>query len=131
MSPVSIYVAVYSTELTANLPAKIVPAVEQAGLPASSITSLFAAITNGTAAALEAVPGINPSIMAALTSSTHAAYQSTFTVVYMVSLAFGGVAIIAAFFVKDVGELLTGFVNKTIHNPREKGAVRESAVETV
>jgi len=53
----------FAHKLTHYLPADLVPAVTKAGLPASSVPALFAAMTNGTTAALEAVPRITPNIL--------------------------------------------------------------------
>jgi len=114
---VSIYVCIYSNRLTTFLPQEIVPAVENAGLPATSIPKLFAAMTNGTAAALEAVPGMNDNILTAFSIATKDAYSHAFKIVYLSSLAFAGIAIVAAFFVVDVDKYLTNYVNKTIHRP--------------
>lgn len=116
-SAVSIYVCIYVNRLTAFLPQEIVPAVEAAGLPASSLPQFFAAMTNGTAAAFETVPGINASILAAFGLATKHAYSHAFKIVYLSSLSFAGIAIVAALFVVDVDKYMTNFVNKTIHTP--------------
>jgi hypothetical protein len=100
------------------LPQEIVPAVEAAGLPASSVPQLFAAMANGTTAAFESVPGITPSILAAFELATKHAYSHAFKIVYLSSLAFAGIAIVAALFVIDVDKYMTNFVNKTIHKPQ-------------
>ncbi len=93
------------------------PAVENAGLPASSILDLFQAMANGTAAALEAVPGMNDNILGAYALATKVAYTHAFRIVYLSTLGFFALGMIASFFVVDITELLTGFVNKTIHKP--------------
>lgn len=118
IASVSIYVCIFTNKLTTNLPAEIVPAVTSAGLPTTSGPDLFAAITNGTAAALQAVPGMNADILGALDSATKVAYSNAFKIVYLSSLAFAGLAIIAAFFVVDVDHYMTNYVNKTIHKPK-------------
>jgi len=100
--------------VTVELPARVVPAVSAAGLPATSITALFAAITNGTAAAFAAVPGFSADIGAVTTEAVQDAYSSSFMVVYLSSLAFGGLSIIAAFFATDLAKYLTNFVNKSV-----------------
>lgn len=115
---ISIYVCIYSNKLTAYLPAEITPAVEAAGLPESSVPALFAAMTNGTAAAFETVPGITPTIMAAFAEATKAAFTHAFKVVYLSSLAFAGIAIVASLFVTDVDKYMTDYVNKVIHKPK-------------
>lgn len=113
--PVSIYLSVYTERLNAFLPRNIVPAVENAGLPASSIPALFSAMTNGTASALQGVPGMNDNILAALDIATKSAYVSAFRIVYLCSISFGGLSIIVAFFTQGVDKYMTSFVNKTIH----------------
>ena len=115
---ISIYVCIYSNKLTTYLPRDIVPAVESAGLPASSVPALFAAMTNGTTAAFDAVPGINPKILGAFAEATKHAYTHAFKVVYLSSLAFAGIAIVASQFVTDIDKYMTNFVNKTIHKPK-------------
>ncbi|KAL5319252.1 hypothetical protein ACEPPN_012302 [Leptodophora sp. 'Broadleaf-Isolate-01'] len=121
---VSIYVAIFSNKITANLPKEIVPAVVGAGLPVGSVPLLFEAVSNGTATALNAVPGINPGIIAALGIATKTAYSSSFKIVYLSSLGFGGFAVAASFFAKNVDQFMTDFVNKTVvnksHHAKEK-----------
>jgi uncharacterized membrane protein len=78
------------------------------------VPALFAAITNGTTAAFDSVPGISTTILTAMTSAIQDANASSFKVVYLSSLSFGGVSIIAALFATNVDKYLTDFVNKTI-----------------
>jgi hypothetical protein len=115
----AVYVAIYSARLTVDLPAVVVPAVEAAGLPATSVPAFFAAMTNGTAAAFNSVPGISGSIMAAFATAVQDGYSSGFKVVYLSSLAFGGVSIISAFFATDVDKYLTDFVNKSVNAQKD------------
>lgn len=124
---ISIYVCIYSAKLTEFLPQEIVPAVEKAGLAASSIPDLFAAMTNGTTAALEAVPGINSNIIAAYAEAIKDAYTHAFKIVYLSSLAFAGIAIVASLFITDIDKYMTNFVNKTLHKP----AVGHETTQTV
>lgn len=112
---VSIYLAIYNDRIRTYLPIEITSAVEEAGLPASSIPALFQAIANGTIAALDSVPGMNENILRAYVTAGKVAQGHAFRVVYLSTLGFFAVGMIASFFVRDVGELLTGFVNKTIH----------------
>lgn len=46
--------------------------------------------------AIESVPGLTPTILAAATTASKAAYQKSFETVYFASIAFGIVAIITA-----------------------------------
>lgn len=114
---VSIYVCILDNRLAAYVPTDVTAAVEKAGLPASSLPDLFAAITNGTVAALEAVPHMDTKILDAFGLATKAAYASAFKVVYLSSLAFAAIALAAALFVEDVDKYLTNYVARAIHKP--------------
>ncbi|KIW12779.1 hypothetical protein PV08_07966 [Exophiala spinifera] len=114
---VSIFLAIYSNRLGVFLPQEITPAVEAAGLPASSIPDLFLALANGTSAAMEAVPGVDIAVLNALQFATRQAYTHAFKIVYLASLGFTGIGLCSAFFLKDVNDYLTNYVNKTLHKP--------------
>lgn len=114
----SIYVAIYSNKLSTFLPKDIASYTTNAGLPQSSLPDLFNATTVGTPEALNNVPGMNSTILEAYSEGTMTAYKSSFRVVYLASLAFGGVSIISALFVRDISQYLTNFVNKRIHEPQ-------------
>lgn len=67
-----------------------------AGLPITSIPSFIEALAAQNTAALATVPGVTPSVIEAATIATKYAYQRSFEVVYLVSLAFGLLCIIAS-----------------------------------
>jgi hypothetical protein len=106
--------------LAAFLPQEIIPAVENAGLPSSSVPDLLTALGNGTTAALQTVPGVNQRVLDALSLANKSAYSRAFKIVYLATLAFTGVGMIAAFFIVDIDDLLTGYVNKTVHRPKSE-----------
>lgn len=64
------------------------------------------------------VPGMSNGVLDALTLATKHAQADAFKVVYLVTLAFTGIGLVAAFFITDVSAYLTNYVNKTIHKPR-------------
>ncbi|KIH87497.1 siderophore iron transporter [Sporothrix brasiliensis 5110] len=111
---VSIYVSILSNRFAVNFPKDVSEAALNAGLPESSLAATFAALTNGTAAALDAVPGMTPAIEAAVAQGTKTAWASTFTTVYYSSLAFTGVAVIAACFSSDIDKYMTSYVSRRI-----------------
>ncbi|CAK7200619.1 hypothetical protein SEUCBS139899_003317 [Sporothrix eucalyptigena] len=116
----SIYVSVYSARLPVFLDRDITSFATAAGLPTSSVSDLLAAVSNGTTAALEAVPGMTSTILGAVSEGTLAGYHDTFKVVFLATLAFGGLAIISAFFIQEIGHLLNNFVNKTLTNTSKR-----------
>lgn len=111
---VSIYVAVLTRRLTVNLPKDVTSAAIHAGLPSTSVGAALEAIANGTTAAMELVPGINSTIEVAIADSVKTAYSASFKVVYLVTIAFGGIALIAALFTSDIDSLLTNYVSRRI-----------------
>ncbi|KAI1618842.1 siderophore iron transporter [Exophiala viscosa] len=122
---VSIYVAILDHRLVVNLPADVSSAAVGAGLPKAEVGSVLAAIANGTAAALEAVPGMTPRIEAAIADGVKTAYSSSFKTVYLASLAFGGLAVVAALFSEDIDHLMTGYVNRRIRGTVATAGITE------
>ena len=113
-SAVSIYVAILEQRLAANLPSKVTSAALHAGLPESSVPLVFEAITNGTVAAMDAVPGITPAIEGAVANAVKSAYSASFGTVYLVSIAFGAAAVIASLFTSNIDQFMTNYVSRRI-----------------
>lgn len=111
----SIYVAILDRRLAATIPHDVMEAAVSAGLPSSSVPDVLKAITNGTAAAMSSVSGINPTIEGAVTNGLKTAYASSFSTVYLASIGFGGIAIIASLFTKDIDKHLTNYVSRRIN----------------
>lgn len=124
----SIYVSILTNRLTTTLPANVAPAALSAGLPSADLPALFAAIAAGTATAMEAVPGITPTVIAAVGDAVKVAYSQAFKTVYLTSIAFGGLSIIAALFITSVDHLMTDFVARKIRGVETKpiGSVRRA-----
>ncbi|CAK7202067.1 hypothetical protein SEUCBS139899_004787 [Sporothrix eucalyptigena] len=127
----SIYVSVYSARLPVFIDRDVTAAATNAGLPASSLPDVFTALNNGTTAALDAVPGMNSTIAQAVTDGNLLGYHQAFKLVFLSTIAFGGIAIIASFFVQDVSMYLNNFVNKTIHRPGNEGQAQRGGEKVV
>ena len=67
-----------------------------AGLPEKSVPLLLEDIATGNQAGMLKIPGINNKIIQAATIGASKAYTNSYQIIYLVSLAFGGCAIIAA-----------------------------------
>lgn len=60
---------------------------------------------------------MNDEILGAFDIATKIAYGRAFRIVYLSTLGFFACGMAASFFVRDITELLTWFVNKTTHQP--------------
>jgi hypothetical protein len=113
----AIYTVILSNKLAKYIPATVIPAVTQAGLPASSVPQFLGAL--GGTGNLTTVPGINPTIttigMAAYKIATVKAYQ----MVFFSTIAFGGVGIILALCSPNVDNQMTNKVATTLHGKGE------------
>jgi hypothetical protein len=98
----------------------VAPAALSAGLPSANLPALFAAIAAGTPTALEAVPGIDPAIIEAVGAAVKVAYSQAFKTVYLTSIAFGGISIIAALFITSIDEFMTDYVARKIRGVESK-----------
>lgn len=90
---VSMYVSVFTTELTTYLPKYVVPAAVGAGLPESSVPALLGGVSTGV---FDAVPGISPAILAAIGHPIKHAYAMSFRTVFLCTLPFGAIILVAA-----------------------------------
>ncbi|KAL1889494.1 hypothetical protein Sste5346_008872 [Sporothrix stenoceras] len=111
---VSIFIAVLQSRVATNMPKDIGAAAVAAGLPSSSVEAAIAAVANGTAAALDAVPGMTSVIEAAIGDGVKTAYASSFKIVYLVALAFSAIAVIASFFTADIDKQMNNYVSRRI-----------------
>ena len=127
----SIFVSIYGNRLADEIPQNVPRAVVAAGLPASSVPVLMKALANGTAAAIQAVPGMTPTVLGVFTTAVKDSYSASFRTVYLSSLAFSGIALIAAFFTTDVDAYMTSFLNKRVDGTQrvesEKGVEMRGA----
>lgn len=67
----------------------------------------LAALATGNEATIEAVTGVSEAIITAATEATRKMYAQSFKVVWLATLAFGILSIIAACFAHDIDHLLS------------------------
>lgn len=126
----SMYSSILTTETSKYLPEYVTPAATNAGLPASSLTALFAGITAGD---FSTVPGINAQITTAVAAAVKHAYSVAFRTVFLCTLPFGALLLIAALISPNVEEYLTDEVARKLHGSGEKSepAVQKEVVDEV
>jgi hypothetical protein len=116
----TIYTVILSNRLASTIPATVWPAILNAGLPANSTADFIAAFALGTPDAFEKVPGVTPDILAVGTRAYQLASASAYRTVFLSTIAFTGVAIIATLFLPNVDHLLTGDVATTLHDRKNE-----------
>jgi hypothetical protein len=79
-------------------------AVSEFNIPSANMAKLTAAARLNTAAAWATVPDLTPEIRAAASLANKEAYLEGAHLSYLVALAFGCVACIAAFFIRDIDD---------------------------
>lgn len=90
--------AILDNKIPTELKKYVVPAALNAGLPKSSLTDLFDALALGTPAALAKVPGITPSIEAAVGAAVANGYAAAYAYVYYAAIAVGLVGLIGTLY---------------------------------
>lgn len=126
----SMYSSILSTESAKYIPQKVMPAALGAGLPESSLPTLLQGIALGD---FTSVTGISPEIIAATGAAVQEAYALAFRTVYLCTIPFGVMLIIAALLSPNVEQYLTDEVARKMHGKSEKAehAVTKEVVDEV
>ena len=103
----SIYVAILTNRLTTNL-GEVPEIAISAGLPASSVATLMEDIAGSLP--ISTVPGMTDQISAIVVNAVKTAYSQSFQTVFLASITFGGMAVVAAFFTVPVDDELNNTV---------------------
>ena len=119
----AVYSVVLTNRVTATIPAEVPPKVIAAGLPASSVAAYMEAIAaGGSPKLLAAVKGLTPQILAVGARAYQVAYTDAYRTIFLVSLAFGGLAMICACFTPMI-DLKNEAIAATLHKRGEEGDV--------
>lgn len=121
MNKATIYIAILNTRISNTLPKSVTTAALATGLPESSLPDLLSSISAGQAALEENVPGMTPPILEAVTSAMKTAYSQSFRTVFLASIAFGGLAVVAALLAVDVDARLDGRVARRLRGVQSSG----------
>lgn len=112
----SIALAIYSTvqnnKLSQFVEDMVVPAAEDAGIGAASIPALLDGFTTGSFAN---VPGLTPRILKIVTIVYQTAFSKAVQIVYLISIAFGVLAIGGALVSPDPDQMFTTQVARRMH----------------
>jgi hypothetical protein len=117
-----VFVAVYSNRLKSEIAKNVVPAVVQAGLPTKQVVTF---LTGLTADNVSGVPGITNKIILAGAEAYKIASAKSYSMVYLVTLVFSGLALCFCGFVPNIDNLMTNEVSAVIYKAGEVKKVSE------
>jgi hypothetical protein len=106
----AIYFNVLQNKLTKVIPATVGVAVLKAGLPVASISTFLEAVAAQNTTALAEVKGITPPILLVAQQAIRESYTEGFKLIYLVSIAFGGAAVIASLFLGNINKFMVNRV---------------------
>lgn len=113
----TIYTVILTNQLGDEIASQVPKALVKAGLPSSSVADFLADLTSG--AGFDGVDGVTDSIIAAGVRAYKDANAAAYRTVFLASIAFSGVAVIASLLLPNVDSLLTGKVASTLHKGRK------------
>ncbi|EXJ66149.1 uncharacterized protein A1O5_10765 [Cladophialophora psammophila CBS 110553] len=123
--------AIYGTTLTNRLattiPANILPAMADAGLPSSSIPALLSGLSGATALNETTVAGLNPHILSIAQTAYRVANAQAYRTVFLVSLAFTGPGMILVWFTSQNDRAKEDLIAGHIHKRGEERALETQA----
>lgn len=108
----AIYVTILNNKVATNVPKYVGPAAVEAGLPKSSLPSLYKGLSSGN---LTAVPDLTPKIQSAAGYAYKVAYGKSFQVVYLASLAFGVLSIATSILTPNLEKQFNTDVARKLH----------------
>ncbi|KAK5717217.1 hypothetical protein LTR15_009106 [Elasticomyces elasticus] len=111
----SIFATILTSRVSQDTRNHVVPALLEAGLPSASLEPLLSALSVGNIEAAEAIPGVTHYILLVAASTMKAAYSDAFTLLFLVTLAFGGVSCITAYFTPALEHRYTEDVIRRLH----------------
>jgi Fungal trichothecene efflux pump (TRI12) len=114
----AIYTVILSNKLTQYIPALVIPAATEAGLPVSSVPQFIGALSGATD--ITTVPGVNANIIAAGTAAYKVATVEAYRMVFYATIAFTGVGVVLAICAPNVDDLMTDKVATTLQRTGEK-----------
>lgn len=97
------------------IPTLVGGAVAEAGLPLPEIPAFIGALLAQNTTAILSVPGVTPAIVGDAILAIDASYVQGFRLVYLISIGFGGAAIVSALFLGNIRKYMTERVAVDIH----------------
>ncbi|CAK7231869.1 hypothetical protein SBRCBS47491_008075 [Sporothrix bragantina] len=121
----TVYTVVLNNRLATTIAAQVPVALENAGLPATSVAAFIAALSSGDFSKVE---GLTDAITAAGTLAYKQANVDAYRTVFLVTIAFTSIAIIVSLALPRVESVMTGNVAATLHNKNHEAEVEDGKV---
>jgi hypothetical protein len=118
----TVYTTTLKLRLAKTIPANVAPALINAGLPETSVVDFIGALATGE---FDNIPGVNTEITAAGIAANKVAYSQAFKTVFLVSLAFSGLAIICAAFSPNTDSRMTNQISAGLSKKDERAVVEK------
>lgn len=112
----AIYAAAFSSAIGEKLPANIANAAVKAGLSSESVPKFIGALLSQNTTSLDAIPGVNSTIIDAAMVAQGQAYADSLHVVYYIAIPFGVIACITCFFLGDLRATMNYRVDAPVEN---------------
>lgn len=113
------YSSILASEATKYLPAYVGPLAVAAGLPQSSLPALLAGVSTQS---FKNVPGASAAVLQAIADPIKQAYTLSFRTVFLCTLPFGVITIIAAILCPNVEDYMTDQVARKLQGGRHRVA---------
>ncbi|RDW65649.1 trichothecene efflux pump [Aspergillus mulundensis] len=123
----AVYVSVLDNEVKKNIPKYVGAAATAAGLPESSLSALLEAVSAGSIP--DGVPGATDSVVAASMAARKIAYSESFRVVFLCTIPFSVILIVASCFVPSMRDLVHYNVARRLQGQEKGDVVSESKAD--
>lgn len=123
----AIYSTVQNNKLAHYITTGVVPAAEKAGIAADQIPVLIEGFTTGS---FEGVKGLTPAILETVTIAYQTAFSKAVRIVYLISIAFGILAVCGALLSPNPDSKFTTRVSRRMHG-KENTVAEERDREAV
>lgn len=114
----AVFATILDNKLITNIPKYVIPAALDAGLPEASSAALLEGPETGN---FTGVPSATAAVIAAAVDGNRKAYEASFKVVFLASIAFGLFGLCAAFFVPNVDSKFTAGISRRLHGSKLNG----------
>lgn len=115
-SSAAVLTTVLTNKATEGTEQIVAPALLKAGLPPTSLKPFIEDLVGGDTAAAIKLPGVTPTVLAVAEQTFTITYEKAFEVVFLVTLSWGILSCIAAWFTPSIEDLYTDEVMRQLRD---------------